>query len=291
MSVARKHSPAFSTAASAVAAGLSFLALGACAPRAPVEANELVTGAVAANATATARAVDILVMVDNSSSMTPMQQKMLAQIPTFIQSLRALPGGLPDVHIAVVSSDMGAPSDSQIGCSQVGDNGNFFSQPQGTCTMTTLQPGATFIADDAAGASKNFTVADPAGLASVFQCIALLGSNGCGFEHQLASVARALGADGSPAPAGNAGFLRPDAELAIVMLTNEDDCSAPASASPLGCLFVKWRSGEHPESGRPDRQLSLQRRPPGRAPLQRSNCRESHRLQPTAAQSTSGRRR
>jgi hypothetical protein len=52
-------------------------------------------------------------------------------------------------------------------------------------------------------------------------------------QHLTLPPATCPGADGSPAPAGNAGFLRPDAELAIVMLTNEDDCSAPASASPL----------------------------------------------------------
>ena len=40
-------------------------------------------------------------------------------------------------------------------------------------------------------------------------------------------MARALGADGAPPPAQNVGFLRDDAELAIVLLTNEDDCSAP----------------------------------------------------------------
>src|SRR5262249_41604002 len=45
--------------------------------------------------------------------------------------------------------------------------------------------------------------------------------------HQLASVLRALGADGSPAPTQNAGFLRANAYLAVVLITNEDDCSAP----------------------------------------------------------------
>ena len=58
--------------------------------------------------------------------------------------------------------------------------------------------------------------------------------SGCGFEHQLASIDRALGADGQgPAPATNLGFLRSEAYLGIVMLTNEDDCSAPASNVPL----------------------------------------------------------
>jgi MYXO-CTERM domain-containing protein len=44
-------------------------------------------------------------------------------------------------------------------------------------------------------------------------------------------VARALGADGAPPPSANVGFLRDDAELAIVLLTNEDDCSAPPNTT------------------------------------------------------------
>jgi hypothetical protein len=33
------------------------------------------------------------------------------------------------------------------------------------------------------------------------------------------------------APAGNAGFLRPDAFLAVILITNEDDCSIPADST------------------------------------------------------------
>lgn len=175
--------------------------------------------------------LDILFMIDNSSEMNAMQAKLIAQLPTFMQVLEALPMGLPSVHIAVVSSDMGATSDQStaIGCSQNGgDNGIFFFAPSGACTSTTLASGATFISDDAEGTSKNFAAADPQGISTVLQCIALTGSAGCGFEHQLASIVRALGADGAPSPASNVGFLRPDATLGIVILTNEDDCSAPA---------------------------------------------------------------
>ena len=173
------------------------------------------------------RAVDILFMIDNSSEMTNMQQKLIAQLPAFISTLESLPGGLPDVHIAVVSSDMGAPGDvtSSLGCTPAGDQGVFHFAPQGTCTASGLAPGATFISK--VGGVANFTGA----LDQTLSCIALLGDWGCGFEHQLASVARALGADGAPPPAQNAGFLRLDAELAIFLLTNEDDCSAPANTT------------------------------------------------------------
>ncbi len=46
-----------------------------------------------------------------------------------MQVLQKLPNGLPNVHIAVVSSDMGAPGDSisSIGCTQYGDDGDFQS--------------------------------------------------------------------------------------------------------------------------------------------------------------------
>ena len=185
--------------------------------------------------------LDILFMVDNSSSMTSMQQKLLNQLPVFMQVLQALPMGLPSVHIAVVSSDMGAISDQgdAIGCSQSGgDNGAFQVAPRGICTSNDFNMATdTWISDNASGTEKNFSDADPAGIAKVFQCIALLGSSGCGFEHQLASIDHALGSDNydsqgnAQPPASNAGFIRPGAYLGIVMLTNEDDCSAPQNTT------------------------------------------------------------
>ena len=177
-----------------------------------------------------ARKVDVLFLIDNSSSMTAIQDRLMVAFPAFMDALGGVAGGLPDLHIAVVTSDLGAGDGSISGCMQNGDAGSFQHAPRGPCTSTTLAPGATFIA--AAGAQSpqtNFTAPD---ITNVFSCIAAVGENGCGFEHQLGAIARALGADGAPAPAGNDGFLRPDAALAIVLVTNEDDCSAPVT-SPL----------------------------------------------------------
>jgi hypothetical protein len=172
--------------------------------------------------------IDILFMVDNSSSMTEMQNKLYDQLPNFMAVLEGLQTK-PDLHVAVVSSDMGAPGDatSSIGCTAKGDQGQFQSMPRGTCTDTTLQNGATYIADDGSG-NKNYSGND---IGTVFQCIALLGDKGCGFEHQLASIDRALGADGGGPPSVNSDFLRADAYLGIVILTNEDDCSAPSNTN------------------------------------------------------------
>ncbi len=223
--VARLASVSSSVLARALLLSVVVALAGGCAPD-DVEHLESRTGAVTA-AGADPGNLDILFMIDNSSSMTQIQQKLLDQDPSFMTVLQNLPHGLPNVHIAVVSSDMGAPGDStsSIMCTPSGDNGGFQSTPRGTCTNTTLPSGATFISN--VGGVANYT----GNLTDVFGCIAQLGQYGCGFENQLASVARALGADGAPPPTQNAGFLRADAELAIVLLTNEDDCSAPRNTT------------------------------------------------------------
>ena len=55
------------------------------------------------------RDIDILFMIDNSSSMAKSQANLVRNFPTFMNVLKMLPGGLPNVHIAVVSSAMPLP--------------------------------------------------------------------------------------------------------------------------------------------------------------------------------------
>ncbi len=174
------------------------------------------------------RKIDLLFMVDNSPSMTSAQENLRANFPRFMDVLKALPEGLPDLHLAVVSSDMGIGNNDIPGCNAVaGDNGSFHFavgvSPLNTCTATNLNPDATFIASTGGNNPQNNFTGD---ITAVFQCIAPLGANGCGFEQQLRSVTRALGADGFAPPQHNQGFLRPEAYLGIVLLTDEDDCSA-----------------------------------------------------------------
>jgi hypothetical protein len=182
------------------------------------------------------RQLDLLFMIDNSSSMTSAQDNLRTNMASFMNVLKGLPGGLPDLHVAVVTSDMGVGPSADVGhCTATGDAGGFQAAPRGTCTATGLDPGATFLIDS--GGSNEVTNFGKQDITAVFQCIAAVGDQGCGFEHQLASVVHALGADnivgGKPMPPpGNAGFLRDDAYLGIVLLTNEDDCSAPPD-SPL----------------------------------------------------------
>jgi hypothetical protein len=171
-------------------------------------------------------AVDILFVIDDSSFARSLQQKLLANFPLLMTRL-IREAGFTSLHIGVISTDMGAGDGSLAGCdAKGGKNGILQYTARGSCTTTGLDPGATFISD--VDGVKNYTGSRE----DVFGCIASLGESGCGFEHQFASITRALGADGSPPPAENQGFLRPEAHLLIVIVTDEDDCSAPPD-SPL----------------------------------------------------------
>ena len=200
-------------------------------------------------------ALDILFMVDNSPGMDPKQTALTQSFSQLIQQAQQIPGGLPDLHIGVISSDMGAGSESiGLNCKRVlGDRGVLYgNDPSNSLASVApnadasqgghpqpngcgLHSGQRWISDIASpngiGRITNYdgTIQD------VFTCLATaVGTSGCGFEHQLQSVRVALNADYPENPKDapnqinpeNIGFVRSGAYLAIVMVTDEDDCSA-----------------------------------------------------------------
>jgi hypothetical protein len=173
------------------------------------------------------RNVDVVFMIDDSAGGIPLQPKLQAAISGYFDVLKSLPGGLPNIHVGIVSSSMGAGLNTSIPhCPQGGDQGIFQTKPLGgtSCTRASLNPGQNFISN--VNGQTNYT----GDIADMFSCISLLGEGGCEFEHDFESVLRALGADGAAGPAENANFLRSDAYLQVVLVTNEDDCSAPPNA-------------------------------------------------------------
>lgn len=186
--------------------------------------------------------LDLLFVVDDSPSMQDKQNNLAVNFPNFINVLNTLPGGLPNLHLGVVTTDMGTkgsedaspgPAIGQIGvggCSGTGDSGNL--------QISNAPVSGTFISDIKETnntRTRNYTGT----LTDAFSLMARgIGAGGCGFEQPLAAMKAAL--NNNPA---NAGFLRPDAVLGVVFVTDEDDCSirhatmlGPESATlgPLG---------------------------------------------------------
>jgi hypothetical protein len=167
------------------------------------------------------RDIDILFVIDNSKSMEDKQLNLVANFPDFINVLENIPGGLPNVHIGVVSSDMGGnatqdgPATGVGGCNGRGENGALRTDPSIS---------GNFISDidptNSGTRTKNYT----GDLATAFTQIAKVGDTGCGFEQHLESMKRALT---NPA---NTGFLRPSAYLAVIFIADEDDCSFSRAA-------------------------------------------------------------
>jgi len=175
------------------------------------------------------RNVDLLFVLDDSPSMADKQDQLAANFPSFINVLTTFPDGLPDIHVGVVTTDVGTkgaidvtpgPAIGQIGnggCSGTGDGGNlqtFGAMVTGTYISDLRQTNGT--------RTRNYN----GDLATVFGAMARgAGAGGCGFEQPLAAMRRAL--DNNPQ---NAGFLRPAALLGVVFVTDEDDCTFKTSA-------------------------------------------------------------
>jgi hypothetical protein len=198
------------------------------------------------------RQLDLIFLIDNSSSMEQEQENIKRNFPDFMRELENIKGGLPDIRIGVISSNFGAgPGMPAPECPVYGDRGGFIVRPN--CGLDSASRGF-YLTIDGKGA-KNFT----GDLPNVFACMASLGTGGCGYEHQLQSLRAALAASDpmSPISPQNRGFLRKDAFLGIVILTDEDDCSGnpgatfyqepiPGQAGSLRCATLGHVCGGQP---------------------------------------------
>jgi hypothetical protein len=175
------------------------------------------------------RQLDMVFMIDNSDIAAKVQ-KMRDAFPRLLTLLKdpAL-GTYPDLRMAIIDSDLGTggaydsgscgPNDRN-GQSTYGDQGRFQMRGGTSCGVNT---DALWL-EYANGRAVNFNGSQDIG--TVFGCLATnLGTGGCGYEHQLQAFEFALVTPGI----GNEEqrkMLRPYAQLALVFITDEDDCSA-----------------------------------------------------------------
>jgi len=199
------------------------------------------------------RDIDLLFVVDNSGSMAYGQTNARVGFEALTASLSNMPAGLPNLHVGVTSTDLGTGMFQITYCEEVGGDagalvkGNCTNpvggknyiidvEPQSceiskdtnnTCSAHTCsqancaaEPTTMFVEDTATGCPRcrNY---DGGSLEEVFDCVANLGTMGCGFEQPLESMYKAL----DPSNTANTGFVRDNAFLAIILITDEDDCS------------------------------------------------------------------
>jgi hypothetical protein len=150
------------------------------------------------------RKVDFLFAIDNSGSMSAQQTQLLNSFQGFIDAIQAsLEDTVDSYHVGVVSSDnywANAP-----GCQTLGD---LVTQNDTGAICTPFAEGGRFATemDD---------------LSAKFPCMARVGSSGSPIE-QPVSAAIAAVSDAKAAPgACNDGFLRDDAILVLVVLTDD----------------------------------------------------------------------
>ncbi len=183
------------------------------------------------------RALDLLILIDDSPSMRDEQDKLAEQVPRLVNLL--LTGGVDtdgvsmpvgefpaveSLHVAVITPDLGystvPPTNFTPGvdfnptnaCTSSGKAG--FMQVTGLACSAQTPPAGTLYLDRPPDASASF---DMQFVADV-ECVTGQ-ADGCGFEQQLEAI---LASDRNTA---NAGFNREDALLAVILITDEDDCS------------------------------------------------------------------
>ncbi len=149
--------------------------------------------------------VDFLFVIDNSGSMSAQQTQLLASFPGFIQAITASLGEAADsYHVGVVTSD--AYEHNEPGCTGIGNlvtqTGGLGSSEQDCSPLLT--PGNRFATemDD---------------LEMAFNCMAQVGTDGSGIEQPVTATIAAL----EDAGACNAGFLRDEAILVVVVITDD----------------------------------------------------------------------
>jgi hypothetical protein len=208
--------------------------------------------------------VDLLLLVDNSNSMTEEQESLAVALPNIVRALSSGDVDLDGVEdfppvgslqVGVITTDMGTGGHRLPTCEDpvFGDDG--ILKAEGNTAVAgcaaTYPPFARFEPEGDV---------TPEEFAASVACVSRAGTGGCGFEQPLEAVLKAITPARSPiefwAPGGiptaghgdgaNVGFVRPDSVLVLMVVTDENDCSAadpeifnPRSATYTGDLNLR----------------------------------------------------
>lgn len=153
--------------------------------------------------------IDFLFVVDNSGSMQTVQSTLVGSFPGFVAGLQTVLDQGIELNVGVVTSD--AYTYNVAGCNALGD---LVVQTGGA--LSSNMPCGPY----AAGANY-MTQADD--LATTFACAAQVGTSGSGIERPMEAMVNAVSQINAGPGECNEGFLRDDALLVVVVITDEWD--------------------------------------------------------------------
>jgi hypothetical protein len=169
---------------------------------------------------------DVLFVIDDSPSMRNEQELLQAALSDFIRALDASPIAT-DLHIGVTTTSVVQWSDAQASYPPSTPSAGL-PYAAGTIVAIARDAGGVpvygrFVYENGAYGGPRILASGQPTLVSDFEANVLVGEYGSAREQPFRAAQLALekaGAGGT-----NDGFLRPGARLAIVFLSDEDDCS------------------------------------------------------------------
>ena len=153
---------------------------------------------------------DFVFVIDDSPSMQEYQRELVDNFPVFIDGVQRVVAHHTDLHVGVITTD--AYAGNPAPCNVLG----------GFVTATTGAHSSRAQCGPYAEGHNWMTAADD--LSESFACAAAVGTQGSQVERPASALRAALDPD-SEAAACNQGFLRQDALLVVVVLTDEPDQS------------------------------------------------------------------
>ena len=264
-------------------------------PVKPVQSEGIIDASVTISVVPN-RDVDVLFVIDNSGSMAEEQARLAENFDAFVAVLDAVDA---NYRIGVVTTDNGDPRDPKAihdggalrlsSCrdrlSSDGVSGGEFIfdgyNAEFACTdqcglsaaELAIQPTTIGVGEAGAAAPRRWIerlggqTNLPAGVdpADAFACFGPQGITGSGFESPLEAMHRALTKASEP-ESPNFGFLREDAHLVVVFVSDEVDCSFNPKhdaifqtnqvfwdeGAPAATSAVCWRAGVECDAAGPD---------------------------------------
>jgi hypothetical protein len=182
-------------------------------PKLDAPPDEVTDGGSAEGGDTACEKVDILFVIDNSGSMADEQVKLVNNFPVFAQEIQTTLSEVNDYHVGVTSTD-----NYGLALFSPGINSD---SPE--CRLLGSLITSTNSGDCAPYVEGGRYMTEQDDLQSKFSCAGNLGDTGSGLEQVAGAMTAAISPALNSPGACNEGFIRDDALLVVVLISDEND--------------------------------------------------------------------